>query len=43
MGSTRDLCNIGYPSLTTETQFKSQRILFNARALVLNELPPKGD
>ena len=30
-----------YPSLTTETPFKSHNILFNARALVLNNTPIK--
>ena len=29
MGWTRDLWNIGYPSLTTPTPFKPQKILFN--------------
>ena len=31
---TRDLWNISYPSLTTLTPFKSQKILFNDRAFV---------
>ena len=43
MGWTRDLWNIGYPSLTTPTPFKSQNILFNDRALSSNLLQPKGD
>ena len=38
MGSTQDLLNIGYPSLTTPTLFKSQKILFNDRALGCNLL-----
>ena len=38
-----DLWNIGYPSLTTPTSLKSQKILFNKRALGWNLLPPKGD
>ena len=38
MGWTRDLLNIGYPSLTTPTLFKSQKILFNDRALGCNLL-----
>ena len=29
MGWTRNLWNIGYPSLTTPTPFKSQKLLFN--------------
>ena len=29
MGWKRDLCNIGYPSNTTPTLFKSQKILFS--------------
>ena len=29
MGWTRDLWNIGYPSLTTPTPFKSQKIFFH--------------
>ena len=36
-----DLWNIGYPSLTTATPLKSQKILFNKRALGWNLLPPK--
>ena len=43
MRRTRDPCNIGYPSLTTATPFKSQKILFKARALSSNLLQPKGD
>ena len=31
MGWTRDLWNIGYPSLTTPTSFYSQKILFNGK------------
>ena len=44
MGRTRDLLNIGYPYLTTPTPFKSLKILFNDRALILgcNLLQPKG-
>jgi len=40
---TRDLWNISYPSLTTLTPFKSQKILFNDRAMGSNLLQPKGD
>ena len=36
MGWTRNLWNIGYPSLTTPTPFKSQKLLFNKRALGWN-------
>ena len=39
MGWTRDLLNIGYPSLTTPTLFKSQKILFNDRELGCINLP----
>ena len=38
-----DLWNIGYPSLATPTPLKSQKILFNKRALGWNLLPPRGD
>ena len=44
MGWTRNLLNIAYTSLTTSTPFtgKSQKILFNDRALGCNLLQPKG-
>ena len=42
-GWTRDLWNIGYPSLITPTPLKSQKIIFNKRALGWNLLQPKGD
>ena len=41
MGWTRDLRNIGYPSLKTPTPFKSQKILFNKRALDFKFTPTK--
>ena len=43
MGWTRDLLNTGYTSLTTPTPIKSQKIVFNDRALGCNLLQPKGD
>ena len=43
MRKTRDLYNIGYAFLTTATPFKSQKILFKARALGPNLLQPKED
>ena len=43
MGWTRDPWNIDYPSLTTPSPFKSQKILFNDRVLGSNLLQPKGD
>ena len=40
---TRDLWNIGFPSLTTPSPLKSQKNLFCDRALGSNLLQPKGD